>query len=338
MPYPSSISLYQDIATIPGATYTFSFAFSPRPDDADVSDSVAKVSWNNTTIDTVSATSVDPAHTTWTIHTYTATATASTTRIAFDDGGHPNALGAFIDSVSVTCASGPVIPGGNAGGGVGGGVVVPVVAASSTLTVIKNVINANGGTATSSDFSITVSGVGVSTTSATSSATTVTFPGSLSGTVLTLLPGIYSVDEVAAGSYTKSLSADCSGTLNAGDVKVCTITNTDPVPSPAVGVGGSGGGSSGSGSGPAVITNNPSTGGGSSTTVTPDTSTSGGNGGIIAPPVGQVLGTSTQSVPGVPNTGTGGELASTALALSLSFFALILASVYLGKKTVVVNQ
>jgi hypothetical protein len=36
------------------------------------------------------------------------------------------------------------------------------------------------------------------------------------------------VDEADALGYTKSLSADCSGTIADGETKTCTITNDDP--------------------------------------------------------------------------------------------------------------
>ena len=39
--------------------------------------------------------------------------------------------------------------------------------------------------------------------------------------------GAYSVDEGAHAGYTKSLSADCTGTIANGETKTCTITNDD---------------------------------------------------------------------------------------------------------------
>lgn len=115
MPYPASVDLYQTIPTIPGDTYKLSFAFSPRPDDTDVTDNGVVVSWNGQVVDTVMATSVNPVMTTWSVHTYSLVATGSTTRVDFTDAGRPNGVGTFIDSVSVTCAHEPEE------GGVGGG-------------------------------------------------------------------------------------------------------------------------------------------------------------------------------------------------------------------------
>jgi len=86
------------------------------------------------------------------------------------------------------------------------------------LKVIKRVVNDQGGTKSASDFTMQVTGTGVSTPS---------FPGSESGTVVTLQAGAYSVDEVAVAGYAKSLSADCAGTIAVGQEKTCTITNDD---------------------------------------------------------------------------------------------------------------
>ncbi len=86
------------------------------------------------------------------------------------------------------------------------------------LTVIKNVVNDNGGTLVSSNFTMNVSGVNPDLSS---------FPGSSNGTLVTLDPGDYSVTENAVSGYMGSFSTDCSGTLVAGDNKICTVTNDD---------------------------------------------------------------------------------------------------------------
>jgi len=89
----------------------------------------------------------------------------------------------------------------------------------STLTVIKKVINDNGGDKDSSAFTINVTGTNVSDSS---------FPGEdTPGTVVTLSAGAYSVDEDTNSNYTKTLSEDCSGTIAEGEDKTCTITNND---------------------------------------------------------------------------------------------------------------
>lgn len=88
----------------------------------------------------------------------------------------------------------------------------------ATLTVIKHVINDNGGSAVASNFTMEVSGTNVSDSE---------FPGDENGTTITLDTGAYSVDEQAYPGYTKTIGSDCAGTLVNGDHKTCTITNDD---------------------------------------------------------------------------------------------------------------
>lgn len=87
------------------------------------------------------------------------------------------------------------------------------------LTVIKHVINDNGGLAVAGDFTMNVTGTEVSSPS---------FPGAEApGTTVTLDAGNYSVDEVNLPGYIKTLGQDCSGTIGIGETKTCTITNND---------------------------------------------------------------------------------------------------------------
>lgn len=86
------------------------------------------------------------------------------------------------------------------------------------LTVVKNVINDNGGTRVPGDFTLNVQAA---------HATPTTFSGSSSGTVVTLDAGSYGVDEMELPGYAKSLSLECSGTLAPGETKTCTVTNDD---------------------------------------------------------------------------------------------------------------
>jgi len=86
------------------------------------------------------------------------------------------------------------------------------------LIVIKHV---NGGSAVASDFTMTINGV-----SATGGNS---FPGAESpGTNKEITPGSYSVTETGPSGYSASVSADCSGTIAAGQTKTCTITNNAP--------------------------------------------------------------------------------------------------------------
>jgi Prealbumin-like fold domain len=89
------------------------------------------------------------------------------------------------------------------------------------LIVYKTVVNDNGGTKNPSDFTMNVSGTNVSNPS---------FNGSESGTDVTLDVGSYSVSEGDHTGYTQSPSEDCTGTIAAGETKICTIVNDDIAP------------------------------------------------------------------------------------------------------------
>jgi hypothetical protein len=95
-----------------------------------------------------------------------------------------------------------------------------------TLTVIKHVVNDNGGTATAGDWSIHVK-------SGSSEVTGSPQAGSESGTSYTLNGGTYNVSETGgpSGYAFTGFSGDCdsSGTVTvvAGQTKTCTLTNND---------------------------------------------------------------------------------------------------------------
>lgn len=87
-----------------------------------------------------------------------------------------------------------------------------------TLVINKVVVNDNGSTSTASDFSFSVN-----------SEPAVQFENDGSNS-LEINPGNYSIAEVNIPSnYNVSYSADCSGTVTAGQTKSCTITNNDKV-------------------------------------------------------------------------------------------------------------
>jgi uncharacterized repeat protein (TIGR01451 family) len=89
----------------------------------------------------------------------------------------------------------------------------------ATLTVIKTVVNDDGGTKLAADFPITVTG---------NNPNPATFPGAASpGTPVAIHPGSYNVTEVEDPGYAASYSADCTGSIALGDSKTCTITNND---------------------------------------------------------------------------------------------------------------
>ena len=94
-------------------------------------------------------------------------------------------------------------------------------AVAPQLTVIKNVVNNDGGNAVAGNFTMNVNGTEVSNPS---------FPGDENGTVVTLDAGEYEVTESGPDGYSPSYSEDCNGTIGIGDVKSCTITNDDIAP------------------------------------------------------------------------------------------------------------
>ncbi|HWQ95800.1 MAG TPA: hypothetical protein VN368_00360 [Candidatus Methylomirabilis sp.] len=85
------------------------------------------------------------------------------------------------------------------------------------ITVIKKVINDNGGTSSSSDFTMYVS----------TDYLWQSFPGSETGTNVTVYEGNYYIGEYSTSDYSYSYSGDCSGYIKSGEIKTCTITNDD---------------------------------------------------------------------------------------------------------------
>lgn len=100
----------------------------------------------------------------------------------------------------------------------------------ATLTVIKRVINDNGGTKIPADFMLHVK-------SGTGDVAGSPAPGTSAGITYTLPPGTYTVSEDApSAGYTQTgISGDCSQngsvTLLSGAAKTCTIENDDSPPS-----------------------------------------------------------------------------------------------------------
>jgi hypothetical protein len=88
------------------------------------------------------------------------------------------------------------------------------------LIVIKHVVNDDGGGASASSFTMQITGV-----TATGGNS---FPGAESpGTNKEVTPGSYNVTETGPSGYAATFSADCSGTIAAGQTKTCTVTNDD---------------------------------------------------------------------------------------------------------------
>lgn len=100
---------------------------------------------------------------------------------------------------------------------------------TANLLVITQVINNNSGSSQPSDFTVGITGSNVLSGSFTGLAT----PGKL----VTLDPGAYSVAQTASPSgyttsYTDSCTSDASGTIAAGESRVCIIVNDDIPPPP----------------------------------------------------------------------------------------------------------
>ncbi|MFO0882472.1 MAG: VWA domain-containing protein [Candidatus Saccharimonadales bacterium] len=90
------------------------------------------------------------------------------------------------------------------------------------LTVKKVVDNGNtGGDKVSSNFTMNVSG---------SSVINPSFAGSTNGTTTGLNVGPYKVTEGSHTGYNDSYSADCDSSINLGETKTCTVTNTAIAP------------------------------------------------------------------------------------------------------------
>jgi len=101
---------------------------------------------------------------------------------------------------------------------------------SPALNVITLVNNDNNGTSTPADFTITVDGTNVSST---------TFAGTSTGMALTLDAGTFNVTGSTDAGYTLSTSTDCSGSIANGDNLTCTLTYDD-IGSTVTGGGGGG--------------------------------------------------------------------------------------------------
>jgi len=92
---------------------------------------------------------------------------------------------------------------------------------TSSLTIIKEVVNDNGGANVPSDFTMVVTAKNPSDNN---------FLGSSVGTTITIGAGPYSVTETGPEGYAANFSTECSGIATPDDVLTCTITNDDIPP------------------------------------------------------------------------------------------------------------
>ncbi|MDQ3089575.1 MAG: hypothetical protein M3Q24_00270 [bacterium] len=165
-----------------------------------------------------------------------------------------------------------------------------------TLIVQKVVINDNGGTASTSDFSFQMNG---------GAAVSFEIDGQNNLVVAT---GTHSIVEVAATGYNVSYLGCSNVSILNGETKTCVITNDDiATTTPVITEGGQGGDNNSSGGG-----SNRRRGGGSSNNNNNDDDNDevvegtvlGVSTFIPNNPLGEVLGIAT-SLPGLPNTGFG---------------------------------
>jgi hypothetical protein len=95
------------------------------------------------------------------------------------------------------------------------------------LTVVKRVVNDQGGTLAPGDFSVHVRRAGADVAGSPQ-------PGTATGRTYVLAAGAYTVGEDADDFYTASFSGSCNAagalTLTEADVATCTITNSDKAP------------------------------------------------------------------------------------------------------------
>lgn len=103
----STSQIYQEIPTEEDKTYTFSFAFSPRPGTWD---NKLNAYWGNTLIEQLDKLGGELSETDWEVYRYGVKATSSTTRASFDNlNEKSDAVGSYVDAVSLeplTCEVG----------------------------------------------------------------------------------------------------------------------------------------------------------------------------------------------------------------------------------------
>jgi len=264
----TSVAISQILSTIPGATYEFSFKFSPLP-HLNTAENAVKVTIGGIDQGTISANGVANSNTVWVKHAYSIVATSTQTTVKLQDAGITGSLGTLVDDVQFTC-TGENDDDNEGGGGDDG---------KNTLTITTSgdgegiVISGDEGTAINCDSNAT------STCQATFDENEVV--------TLNVNPDEGSNFEnswtVGFGTCTGNTSP-CTVTMSADvDLTAHFDLNTTDI---------NGGGSSGGG-------------GGSSSSKKKTGSVLGDS--TSNDPEGKVLGAATSTLPvGAPNTGAGG--------------------------------
>lgn len=96
---PASVTIYQDIATTPGATYNVQYRFAARP-NTPASDNRVEMRWGGV-VENDTGNVAGGGGIVWTTINDTVVATTTTTRIQFTDLGTANSMGSFVDDFSL---------------------------------------------------------------------------------------------------------------------------------------------------------------------------------------------------------------------------------------------
>ncbi|MFM2374774.1 MAG: hypothetical protein RLZZ234_769 [Candidatus Parcubacteria bacterium] len=96
----TSVRIAQDVGTVPGNTYSFSFAFSALP-GFNAADNKVRVSIDGVEQATLSANGNALTDTDWEYYSYDFIAASSTTVVALEDMGITNSIGTLVDDVTV---------------------------------------------------------------------------------------------------------------------------------------------------------------------------------------------------------------------------------------------
>ena len=96
---PASVTIWQDVVTVPNQKYELKFSFAARP-NTPAADNKLGVQWDGQVIAIIGPRAGN-GHTEWEDYTYTVTATGDSTRLEFTDLGTPNSLGTFLDNISL---------------------------------------------------------------------------------------------------------------------------------------------------------------------------------------------------------------------------------------------
>jgi hypothetical protein len=93
---PASVTIYQDIATVPGKNYRIKFAFAPRPNTV-AAENRLEVKWDGGMVHDTGYVADPNSGIEWQQITVDVVATSNLTRLEFTDLGTANSMGTFVD-------------------------------------------------------------------------------------------------------------------------------------------------------------------------------------------------------------------------------------------------